>query len=458
MKQTARGTKLAAIFIAVLGVITIVYSCRKANETNLPNDYSSISVASAKNFFIGIVEKEKQILSAPYSVLSKGSDIRRFARMQRLNRILDWDKAELYKSDEIHFLVVAVKENKKILKNKHFEGIRALIFYKDRGGIQQFTIIEALSKKDFEISSETQQIAKTAFLNMLLSQNKRIAHENLSISFYDMDYILQSSFSVTDGLFSKSKFKMLNTGKVFINEKIKTNSIDGSISSPLSTKAKINTCQVCTDYATIGIWYDLQTGQVVSTEIIDQWTECIETDTQGQITYETIVPWGNDPLPTFSKADHKLPTQKRLPKDGTNNTQVGQTCVFKVMEYLSRYFDGSLTTGEALLWLAIHLNLTGLEMIDIINTNGVTIAMLIDLAENYFDWDYMSGYNGIKNAIDLGHPGMGWLDQGGGVGHMVMLTGYNDNGTIEYFDPQSGLYQNTLPSNIQNPFEIKNKK
>jgi len=36
---------------------------------------------------------------------------------------------------------------------------------------------------------------------------------------------------------------------------------------------------------------------------------------------------------------------------------------------------------------------------------------------------------------------MGIIEPTPGNGHAVMITGYNNNGTIEYFDPQTGHYE-----------------
>jgi hypothetical protein len=40
-----------------------------------------------------------------------------------------------------------------------------------------------------------------------------------------------------------------------------------------------------------------------------------------------------------------------------------------------------------------------------------------------------------------------------------MITGYNDNGTMEYFDPLTGLYNNSKVANqFYNVIEITGKK
>jgi len=46
-----------------------------------------------------------------------------------------------------------------------------------------------------------------------------------------------------------------------------------------------------------------------------------------------------------------------------------------------------------------------------------------------------------------------------GTGHEVMITGYNNNNTCEYFDPQSGVYNSSKGSSqFSNAIEIHSKK
>jgi len=53
---------------------------------------------------------------------------------------------------------------------------------------------------------------------------------------------------------------------------------------------------------------------------------------------------------------------------------------------------------------------------------------------------------------------MGTLDNGDGTGHEVMITGYNKDGTCEYFDPQLGIYKTDIPGHFYNVIAITGKK
>lgn len=69
-------------------------------------------------------------------------------------------------------------------------------------------------------------------------------------------------------------------------------------------------------------------------------------------------------------------------------------------------------------------------------------------------------YASLKAAIDAGYPLAVTLVNMANTtpthvdGHEVMITGYNDDGTIEYFDPESGTYKSAATSDIYIPVEI----
>lgn len=279
---------------------------------------------------------------------------------------------------------------------------------------------------------------------------------NISVLFYDIDYAFQSSYSVTNGIWSVSKYILKNTSQLYLNKTIKTNSLNDRISSPLSTIGLLSTCQSCTEYALIGTLYDVNSGEILFQETLDIWSECVETDPNGNIIV-TIYPYGPEPDPIFSKADHKLPNQNRLPKDGTSNTQVGSMCAYKVIEWVSKFFGGSVTAGNALLWFAQTANLTLAELIASVTTNGINSSDLTTVIGNYFNFASVTTASEIRSAIDAGHPVMAFLLVPGG-GHEVMITGWNDDQTFEYFDPQTGFYVNVAVSELNNPQEIISSK
>ena len=155
-----------------------------------------------------------------------------------------------------------------------------------------------------------------------------------------------------------------------------------------------------------------------------------------------------------STADHKLPNQNKLPPATTTDTQVGAMCVFKTLEWVSKFFggvqDGYVSVGQSLLYFSTSNNLTFAQMQSVITTDGITSGQLVGLVSHYYQ---MTATTNIKGAIDNGHTLMATLISSSG-GHEVMITGYNNNGTIEYFDPELGHYDKKIPSAFNLVYEI----
>jgi hypothetical protein len=58
-------------------------------------------------------------------------------------------------------------------------------------------------------------------------------------------------------------------------------------------------------------------------------------------------------------------------------------------------------------------------------------------------------------VIDHNNPIMVFLDEGGGIGHEVMITGYSSTELeFNYYDPQLGSYHSTLYSGFYSPYVI----
>jgi hypothetical protein len=152
-----------------------------------------------------------------------------------------------------------------------------------------------------------------------------------------------------------------------------------------------------------------------------------------------------------STADHSLPNKNNLPKNGTTDTQVGYMCVFKTMEWISIYYDKLVSTGTSLLYYCTTYNLT---LQDVVTKDGVALGNLESLVSHYFN---MSATTDIQESIDSGYPLMATFVNGSS-GHEVMITGYNNDETIEYFDPETGYYSTTASGNFSYIYKITGVK
>lgn len=201
-------------------------------------------------------------------------------------------------------------------------------------------------------------------------------------------------------------------------------------------------------------------------ESTDYWTECHDDGMGPPLTGNPCIDYGfcGTPTPppstppplTNSTADHKLPHTNTLPPNHTDDTQVGQLCTFKTLEWVSKYFSGSLTSGQALAYYAQLKGLNITQVMAIINTDGISTADIASLTSHYFN---TATSTNLFTSINNGYPIMATILDTGGGGHEVMITGYNNNGTCEYFDPQLGVYNSSkVPSQFYNAIEIHSKK
>jgi hypothetical protein len=165
--------------------------------------------------------------------------------------------------------------------------------------------------------------------------------------------------------------------------------------------------------------------------------------------FDPGTPTGTTSVP----GDHHLPDAK-LPPDHTTNTQVGNFCVFKTMEWLAKFYGSDVNSGTYLLY---YMNLK--KNFAIINTGFQgTFNDLNALLDHFFNITAVSNTitsdAEVKAAIDAGHPIAafllnGILPDGSPDGHEIFIMGYNNDGTYEYFDPQSGTYESASPSTFK---------
>lgn len=162
-------------------------------------------------------------------------------------------------------------------------------------------------------------------------------------------------------------------------------------------------------------------------------------------------------------ADHQLPSTT-LPPNYADDKQFSNTCVFKTMEWIARYYGNtSITDMNGVLYYVTTYStvIPGVNFEDKMNyvlSNGVESTHLNALVSHYF---YMTPTDtpGIEDAIGMnGNPLMAYLIVPGLGGHEVMITGYNDDDSVQYFDPEIGMYQTGAPSDFNSIMEITGVK
>jgi len=242
---------------------------------------------------------------------------------------------------------------------------------------------------------------------------------------------------------------------------------------------------VCTDYYVYHFettcWYT--DPEHTENETCDDWV-LVGMDYLGQQCYDDgdpndpcinptnfdpqCVPSGGTvpPSPDTIPASHQLPNKSKLPPRKTTDTQDYNTCTFKVLEWISKYFNGNLTVSTMITGFAnAHspTNVTPSNFAISIYDNGITNTELYQLLDMYFNY---STTNSMYQSINDGYPMIGTI-MVNGAGHEVFVTGYNTsvvngitvNTTMEYFDPLTGTYnETTVSTDIHNVRVITSQK
>src|SRR5690606_32693857 len=109
----------------------------------------------------------------------------------------------------------------------------------------------------------------------------------------------------------------------------------------------------------------------------------------------------------------------------------------KVMELISEYLGGDIPVGTSMMYYGTTHNMLPWE----IASEGVDSSHLNDLVSHYFD---MTATADIQNSIDSGYPVMAYIEVSAGIGHEVMISGYNKKDDAQYtnqnYDPEAATY------------------
>jgi hypothetical protein len=119
MKKVFKHPRLHLLVVLLTTFFILVFllnACHKQSmvEMNKSNDLISIS----KNYFENtVISKEKEMLSTPYSLLPRKAPARIFARMQKIDKLLEWDAAKQYTINGIKYVVTPINNDKTTINN-----------------------------------------------------------------------------------------------------------------------------------------------------------------------------------------------------------------------------------------------------------------------------------------------------------------------------------------------------
>lgn len=249
------------IFAIALLLLAAGLACRK-------NDHPAVDepsrVAEAKAFYQKVMQKESDLLDKSYTELPKHSTRRKFARMKGLSDLFDWNTAMEFGDKAESFLIVPIEGKQTPFMNKKVEAKRFGIFFNDSLGLPAFRVMELVSKNGGTFSADMRETAAAVFTNITYKQPDATDNLTALVNVYDDTYSLLKSYQFSNG-----------------NGKLSTNGISNRIGRPKQRPVPVmigrTTCGSCQTYYLIGIWYDLETYEIVDSYILDSWDECTQS-------------------------------------------------------------------------------------------------------------------------------------------------------------------------------------
>jgi hypothetical protein len=157
--------------------------------------------------------------------------------------------------------------------------------------------------------------------------------------------------------------------------------------------------------------------------------------------------------------DHRLPNTGNLPTNGLTPVSVAMS-TFQTDGLIANYFTGSSSIDDYIEALRIYKSLsTTNDAIYYINNSGeFGLGSYIEWTE-FRDSLFYLGTGYIEDAIDNGNPLICYhQNPSTWVWSVVMITGYNNNGTIEFFDATTGYYATDSAGNFYNTTEVTGLK
>ncbi|GAA4904475.1 hypothetical protein GCM10023313_03820 [Mucilaginibacter defluvii] len=374
-----------------------------------------------------------------------------------------WKDAWTVKSTSGKTLIlVPAPENH--IDNKDISIRRFFIFGGNGTSVNNGTIVELLGVK-YDVNDQFDFLLKNY-------DRDNITGFNGDIIQYDLNYHLLSTSSFKKGIRTnnlttiESGSAILNRGVVFGRPGLKTNTTCEPI-TPINIGFPATFCTGGTIYYSVERAYD---GQCITSEVRTyMYTVCPGSSSgsngsgSGSGSGSNSGGVGGPPyggvVVTVGDADHRLPNSNKLPPSSTTDTQFPNLCVFKSMEWVAKYFDSN-ATEHSILQAYCNSKVTdgvtyGAIFLNVVQ-NGINSTEVPALVSKYFN--YTESISTIESAINAGHPLLASILVGPNSGHEVMITGYNDDGTIEYFDPQIGTYFEKQPNQFYNLIEITSKK
>ena len=138
-------------------------------------------------------------------------------------------------------------------------------------------------------------------------------------------------------------------------------------------------------------------------------------------------------------------------------------CFYQNMSNVAAYYNRQIPNFiPALAYAKSKLgeNASQVQLMDYATQNGVSSQDIGNILQQYFNGGFiLNNPVSWQAQINLNNPIAAFLNEGGGIGHEVMITGYSTTGLeFNYYDPQLGGYRNANYNQFYSPYVITGVK
>ena len=114
--------------------------------------------------------------------------------------------------------------------------------------------------------------------------------------------------------------------------------------------------------------------------------------------------------------------------------------VFKAMEFIAQYFGDKTSTEYTIVqaWADAQGVVYYTALLNVL-AHAIDSGQIESVVSLYFNYNLVPAWADVSTEINNGDPVMAIVNNN----HEVMITGYNNDGSVQYYDPYDGIYHTT---------------
>ena len=252
IKPLCMSTTHKFYFVLTALSFLLFSACKKNSLSDLQSSQKMIEIVH-RWYSDTLINKSQLTAGSQYS-----------ERIRAVQNLLDWESAKGFLSNSVQYVITPLKLDRKPFQNKAHEAAQSLVFYFDKSGEIHMKAVEIIAMKDVPIGDDVSGIVEAGFLKSYLGVTKQTRDISAYVIVYDENYKTENSYSAKEGSLTRTGFKLQSTTlKSKLASASRTKHVDGAtLTGTWET------------WYLVGIYYDIDTGEVVSATILSTYQVC----------------------------------------------------------------------------------------------------------------------------------------------------------------------------------------